>query len=86
MLTEIHHKLDGGIAICCLQKNQDNEWGDGGQKTRNKASLALNLDYGKVTVVKAKNYRTEINPNRFVMNFKILDGIKLLPEGIWGLE
>ena len=90
VLTEIHHKLDGGIAICCLQKNDNKQWGVGGQQTLNKAALALNIDRtnpgNKITVVKAKNYRTEINPNRFVMNFKIVDGIKLIPGGVWSLD
>ncbi len=90
ILTEIHHKLDKGIAICCIQKNNDKDFGAGGQQTMNKAALALNIDKSnpgqKMTVRKAKNYRGEINPNMFVMKFKIVNGIKLIPSGTWSID
>ena len=38
--------------------------------------------YTAMRVTKAKNFRDE-NPNGFIMKFKIVNGIKLIPDGVW---
>jgi hypothetical protein len=92
MITDIHHRLDKGVAICVLQKkksmkDQEYSFGVGGQMTLNKASLAINLDPAnpgtKLTLAKVKDRKTEFNPEGKYIRFRIKNGINIIPDGVW---
>jgi len=89
ILRNIQRKLRKGIAVVALQKNKDQPYAIGGLQTTAKASIFMTIDpeypYAELRAVKAKNYK-DINPNGFIMKFKIVDGINLRPAGIWEPE
>ena len=85
----VHHwddKLDGGIAIICLQKNPGQDTGLGGYRSMEVARLVIALDSGRVKITKAKNYRTERNPNGLVKNFKLVNGCQIIDRHDWQKE
>lgn len=90
ILTSIHDELKDGVSIIALQMNKDKDHSFGGQQTLAKPSLAVMIkpDFpgSKMTVLKAKNHRTNENPYRFQMDFKIVKGINLIPQGVWAPE
>lgn len=83
MLKAIYDKLKKGIAVVGLQKNPGQDAGLGGQRSLEKARLALALDAGECRIVKAKNWATDENPNGLVQNFKLVGGCKFIPTGMW---
>jgi hypothetical protein len=89
LLGEIQRKLRSGVAFVALQKNPDKDYGVGGQQTKGKPALFLSIDAAYpnniLKVVKAKNYVGE-NPNGYQIQFKIVNGINLMPSGIWEPE
>ena len=94
MLAKIQKKLRNGLAVVALQKNPDTkkqrtDYAVGGQQTKAKPALFVTIDPdypgAKMRIVKAKNYR-DVNPNGFMIPFKIVQGINLLPNGIWEPE
>uniref|UniRef100_A0A6M3L8I2 Putative bifunctional DNA primase/polymerase n=1 Tax=viral metagenome TaxID=1070528 RepID=A0A6M3L8I2_9ZZZZ len=89
LLAKIQRKLKNGIAVVALQKNPDKEYAIGGHQTKAKPALycTIDSDYpgAVIRIVKAKNYREE-NPNGYMMRFKIVKGIILIPEGTWRPE
>jgi hypothetical protein len=88
IMAQVHHKIGSGIAVICLQKNKGSDYAVGGQQTVAKASLYCLLDEdrpgGKLTIKKCKNFQSDINPNGFEIKYKIVKGIKLLPQGYLG--
>lgn len=83
-IKEIHDRLDGGVAIIALQKNPGADAGLGGFRSLEVARLALSVDYGKVKIVKAKNFRQpELNPNGMIRDFRILHGSQIISDGDW---
>jgi hypothetical protein len=85
-LAEIHKKLKGAIAIVALQKNPGNDTGLGGYRTLEKPRLALSIDSGVLKIVKAKNWRTEENPNQKQIKFTLVNGCNLIEQGKWFKE
>jgi len=90
-ITDIFDRLKNGIAVIGLQKDKKSEVGRGGSFSLEKPRLYLTIDSqypgNIIRIVKAKNWRDpEMNPNGFCRKFKIVKGINLLPEGIWGPE
>lgn len=86
-IKEIHDRLDGGIAIIAIQKNPGNDAGLGGFRSLEVARLAIALDYGRVKIVKAKNFKDpELNPNGLLRDFKILYGCQLITKEDWFKE
>ena len=83
MIKEIHSKLDGAIAIIALQKNPGVDVGLGGQRSMEKARLALSVSPGVLKVTKAKNFKTEDNPNGAELKFKLAQGYKLYQVDGW---
>lgn len=79
-IKAIHDKLNQGIAIIAIQKNKGAELGRGGALGVEKPRLYLNLDYGKLKVVKAKNWRTNDNPNGQMIDYKVVQGWKIVPD------
>lgn len=82
-LTEIFNRLDKGIAIVGLQKDQKKAYGRGDQFSMEKPRLYVTLDQdppqGNIaTIKKCKNWRISgFNPNNRQCVFKIHNGINL---------
>ena len=85
MLSKIQNKLKNkGLAVVALQKNSDKPFAVGGEQTRSKTALYINIDEDfpgqTMTIKKAKAFG-EVNPNNFTVKFKIVKGINLLRVG-----
>lgn len=92
LIRDIWSKLDQGVAIIAIQKNQGAENPLGGNFARQKARLVLNLDRLKdddgwytsqAKITKAKNWRTIINPSGLVLKYDLADGCQFKPRGEW---
>jgi len=73
-IAEIHKKLKGAIAIVAIQKNPGVDIGLGGYRSLEKPRLALAISNGEVKIVKAKNWKSEQNPNGMIIKFKLVQG------------
>lgn len=82
-IAEIHKKLKGAIAIIAIQKNKGLDVGLGGYRSLEKPRLALAMSPGKLKIVKAKNWRTQENPNGLQVDFKLVQGCVLIQDGSW---
>jgi len=89
LLTDIHRRLKGGIAIVCIQKKSGAEGGGaGGQYMKNKTHLYCNLevkDYPvcRMTIEKCKATNDDYkNPQFKWVEYKIeRDGVSVIPFG-----
>ena len=86
IIKEIHARLRGGICIIALQKSKYKELGRGGDYALEKARLYLTMEWGKVKIISGKNWHGTRNPAGLVHEFKIVNGSKIIPEGIWHEE
>jgi hypothetical protein len=82
-IKSIHDKLNTGIAVIAIQKNKNAELGRGGALGTEKCRLYLNLEYGKIKLIKGKNWRTSENPNRKSKDFKLVQGWQFIDDGGW---
>ena len=82
-IKEIHDALNGSVAIIALQKNPGSDTGLGGFRSLEVTRLALAIDFGRLKIVKAKNFSGENNPNGLVQDFKILHGSQLIKRRDW---
>jgi len=57
--------------------------GVGGFRSLEVTRLALAIDFGRIKIVKAKNFSGEDNPNGLVTEFKILHGSQLVQKSDW---
>jgi len=86
-IKKVHDALDGAIAIIGLQKNPGNDQGLGGYRTMEVTRLAVALDYGKIKITKAKNFRNpEKNPNGKMKDFKLVAGCQIIANDGWYME
>jgi len=85
-IGEIHRRLQTGIAVIAIQKERGRDYGRGGSFSLEKPRLYLSIDPGRIKIVKAKNWRTEENPNGLIRYFKIVQGAKFIPDGDWHRE
>ena len=83
MIKDIHDSLNGSVAIIAIQKNPGTDVGLGGFRSLEVTRLALAIDFGRIKIVKAKNFSGESNPNGLVTNFKIIHGSQLIEQGDW---
>lgn len=83
MIRAIHQKLEGAVCFIALQKNPGTATGKGGWGTLEKARLAVNIEGGRCEIVKAKNWRTDMNPNGRSRQFNLVDGWDLQAIGNW---
>jgi hypothetical protein len=81
MLKAIYDKLENGIAIVALQKNPGASMARGGVGTLEKPRLYISLDAGKLKIEKAKNWKTQENPNGMMNDYKLVSGCKFIPSG-----
>lgn len=83
-IKKIFDRLNGAIALIAIQKkDKKSEDGRGGAFTREKARLYLSMDYGRIKIVKGKNWATAENPNGKVLNFELNRGIVLKSLDWW---
>ncbi len=83
-IRAIYDKLTTGVAVIAIQKARGSNWGRGGDFSAEKARLYLSMEYGKLTITKAKNWaRRNFNPNGKYIEFNIVDGHKLVPRTDW---
>jgi len=86
-LKAIHDRLDGAVAIVCLQKNPGQDTGLGGWRSMEVTRLALALDYEKVKITVAKNRRNpNENPRGLTKNFQIRGGSQIIDRHDWTRE
>ncbi len=84
MIKAIYDKLDNGLAVIALQKNPGVETGLGGQRSIEKARLAIAMDQNRLKITKAKNWTVPgQNPNGMEIRFKLVDGCKFTKQGDW---
>jgi len=77
-ISAIHSRLTTGIAFIAIQKKKGAELGRGAEFSEERARLYLSMDNGKLKIVKAKNWRTDKNPNGIEYTFKLIDGCKFI--------
>ena len=83
-IKKVFDRLKKGIAVIALQKTANTEIGRGGAVTKEKARLYLSIDYGTLTIVKAKNWHDqEVNPNGRKIDFTMERGVILKNIGFW---
>lgn len=73
VIQGIQSKIDGGLALIVLQKDENSNLGRGRAFSEELASLYLTIDKGRLTVRKAKEW-FEHNPNGEVYGFDITNG------------
>lgn len=86
-IKQIHDKLKNGIAVLVVQKDPGKAHGQGGQGVRHAARLAVDIEFQKMTIAKAKV------PIRKPPEYKHVDGMfrkfdiehswKFVPDGEW---
>lgn len=87
MIKQIHDNLAGAIAVIGLQKNPGSDTGLGGYRMLEVTRLAIALEFQKVKIIKAKNFRDpENNPNGKHKDFTLHDGYKILSRETWYRE
>jgi hypothetical protein len=77
-IKAIHDRLATGIAFIAIQKKTKTELGRGAEFSEERARLYLSMDPGKLKIVKAKNWRTAVNPNGMLYTFKLTDGCRFI--------
>ena len=77
-LREYHKRLDKGVLFVAIQKDPQKEYGRGGNLGLEKPRLYINIDPGKLRIIKAKNWATDVNPNGMEWKFKLVQGSKFI--------
>jgi len=77
-IAAINSRLTTGIAFIAIQKKRKTELGRGAEFSEERARLYLSMDAGKLKIVKAKNWRTEVNPNGMLYTFKLINGCEFI--------
>jgi len=72
VIDGIQSKLRGGIALISLQKAPGKELGRGASYSMDLSSLYLSIDFERLTVVKAKEWKGR-NPNKDMYGFTIVN-------------
>ena len=88
LIKDIHDKLNKGIALIALQKNEGRDSGLGGMRSLEKARLYLAMEKnGRMKIVKAKNWRNDtVNPNGLCVRFLLGGGCHFKLESDWTKE
>jgi hypothetical protein len=88
-LRAIYDKLENGIAIINIQKNETKTVGKGGSVTKEKARLYLaldnNADYGQTCRIEKCKIPMQpgYNPNNKTIDFKVVGGAKIEALSEW---
>lgn len=79
LIKQMQTKLTTGLLVVMIQKNSASEFGDGGEKSAKWADLYLTLNYNReknftrLTVVKAKEWVGNKDPNGKMYGFEIIN-------------
>lgn len=73
-IKKIYDALTTGVAVIAIQKNPKTDLGLGGMRGIEKSRLYLSMFPGEVKIIKAKNWKTELNPNGLSKRFKLVNG------------
>ena len=71
----IQWKLRNGVAVIALQKSENSTLGTGGQFSEHLAAVYFALDFGHLTVRKAKEHDDGYDPNWKTFGFDIVNGV-----------
>ncbi|MCP3680302.1 MAG: hypothetical protein GY782_08655 [Gammaproteobacteria bacterium] len=86
-INAIFEKLKKGLCFIALQKNRNVDFGLGGERSIEKARLALAIDYNKLKIVKGKNKVDRmIDPNRMWCNFRLENNFHFIKTSEWRLD
>ena len=83
-IDEVWKKLNGAIAIICLQKPKGRDEAFGGEGTARRARVYISLKHGEAKIYKAKSYIDhEDNPKDKILKYKLIAGSKYIVEEDW---
>lgn len=89
ILAGIQKRLQNGVAIVALQKDPSKSYGVGGEQTKAKPALFMTIDADYpgaiLRIEKAKNYK-DMNPYGYRHRIKIVRGINIIADGVWGRD
>lgn len=81
-INKIFRTLTTGAAVIALQKKAGATLGRGQEFSVEKARLAVSIDPGELTIVKAKTWADPaVNPNGTILKFKLVQGYKFISDG-----
>jgi hypothetical protein len=84
MMKRIHKRLDGAVAVICLQLKPGAEAPSGGWGAIHRSRLAINIERNVVKVIKAKARTSyEWNINGLHKNFDIIGGWRIVEQSKW---
>jgi hypothetical protein len=86
IINDIFRRLEKGMALVIIQKDPKKEHGWGGQATKHKARLAMDLERGKLILRKVKSFKGEHSPDGMCREFKLAQGWKFIPQGGWHIS
>lgn len=72
IIEGIQSKLRGGIAVISIQKDDSKKYGLGGGFSQHLSSLYISIDFGRMTIVKAKEWSGR-NINNEMYGFEIIE-------------
>jgi arsenate reductase-like glutaredoxin family protein len=81
-INMIHEKLEKGVCIIGLQKDSSKLLGRGASFGLEKPRVYLSMDRDRLTIVKAKNWANNDNPNFKCIDYKI-KGTNIETIGNW---
>lgn len=82
----IHAALNGATAILAIQKNVNNDYGLGGQRTIEKSEIAISMDHGQAKLIKIREFNLEYcqeSPRNKIYRFKLVDGCRFVRVQGW---
>jgi len=84
-IKKIHDKIieNGAIAVICLQKPHGRDEAVGGRGTLDKPRLYLAVSWGKIKMVRVKDWASDMNPRGLEMDFQIAKGSQLIAKSNW---
>jgi hypothetical protein len=83
-IKKIFDALNEGVAVIAIQKNPGAATGIGGYRGLEKPRLYMNMEPGKIEIVKGKNWTTEFeNPNGLKTNFNLVNGCSFRQTSEW---
>lgn len=86
-IKDVFDRLETGAAIIAIQKNKGRDEGLGGDRSKEKARLYMAMEYGKLKIVKAKNWvDPRNNPNGQRVEFDIVENYRFVQQGYWKKE
>jgi hypothetical protein len=83
VISEVINRLRKGIAFITIQKKPGSDFGTGGIYSVKAASLALNLEWGNISIYKNRFREEDPNPRMDKIDFIVSDGYKITADGDW---